>query len=345
MRSRAWIGALGLVVAALLVAGPACGRRAYHPASGPRVDESRDDRARLRPAGQSGWAAVAPPNTGFACEMPFAPRVNGEAGIDDDGARYQSVTARLDAPHGTFGVFIVQWEGGVVGDPLERAQRLADTIVERAEATDRRSARVAMPGFYAREDTGRVANGGFFALRQFIGRERLYVAAVAVDSTPAALRSAEYFMQSIALDREDAMLPLGDSTEPVATYLPDVDFAAVIPPIGARRSARVELDDETVDAVAFESPHPGGLYRVMVFGFAGAAPERALERVATHLSLGAPGAYLHASGFPGRGYAPPRDEEARAFLTGRRVYVLQVVGAASLDAARTAAFFDSFRIL
>lgn len=277
--------------------------------------------------------------------MPSTPRIETSSGYDDDGAAYQSVRVRADSPYGVFGMFVTQWEGGVVGDPLVIARELAESILERTDTPDRRATRVAIPGFYAREDIGHAANGSFFALRQFFGRDRIYVAVASVRSDPTGLRAAEEFMRSIALDRRDALLPFGDSTQPVPLYLPDVDFAVHMPPLASRRSSAIEVDGAPVDASMFESRHASGVYRVTVVSFPDHVPEQALEHVATTLSLGAADRYIDASGYPGRTFQPTGDRAARAFATPNRVYVLEIIGASGLAQAARDDFFGSFRIL
>jgi hypothetical protein len=292
-----------------------------------------------------GWFDVRPPDAGFACRMPGLPRIQTLSGHDEDGAGYQTVRARASLPYGTFGMFVTEWEGGFVGDPLTHSRELARSIVEHLETPDHRAARVRIPGFYAREDIGHTPDGGFFAMRQFVGRDRIYVAITAVRDDAVGLRAAEQFMQSIALDRRDALLPYGESTAPVPLYLPDVDFAVNMPPIASRRSSEVEVDGVTTKAWVFESNHPDGHFRVTVLRFPEGPPEGALEHVAEALSLGRADRHVHASGYPGMTYAAAPDRRVRAFVTSIRVYVLEVAGADALGSRATDAFFDSFRIL
>ena len=296
-------------------------------------------------AGPAGWFPVRQPNAGFACRMPAAARVESNSGYAEDGASYQSMQVYAEAPFGRFAVFVTQWQGGVVGDPLEIARHLADSILEHTETPDRHANRVSIPGFYAREDTGHAANGTFFAFRQFFGRDRIYVAVASVRDDRMGLRAAEQFMQSISLDRHDALLPYGDSSAPVPIYLPDADFAVDMPPLASRRSAEITVDGETESTWVFESRHPSGVCRVTVVPFRSRVPEGALDSVAEALSLGAPGRYLSASGYPGRAYTPEGDRRARAFETTSRVYVLELTGVGALGDAAADAFFDSFRIL
>ncbi|MCA9609078.1 MAG: hypothetical protein KC619_25930 [Myxococcales bacterium] len=322
-----------------------CRTRVSYASSAPRSLSNGYSAATVPSPPIAGWFAARPPNTGFSIDLPGPPETVAETGYDEDGASFQSVSLRTSTPYGQFGAIVTQWEGGVVGDPLEASRRLADRIVEITESNDRRARRVSIPGFYAREDIGHTADGGFFALRQFVGRERLYVAVATVANDPTGLSAAEHFMQSIQLDRQDAMLPEGESTQPVPLYLPDVDFAADMPPLSARRSAEVELGDDTVDSVVFESRHPGGLYRVTVLQPRGRMPEDVLGLAAATLGFGTADAYVHASGFPGRSFRLTDDVRTQAYLTAQRVYVVQVTGVTSLGAAAVDAFFDSFRIL
>lgn len=330
------LGALGVL---------GCRTRVRYQSSAPRSLSSGSTSAYVPRPPTNGWFAARPPNTGFAIELPGAPETIAETGYDEDGASFQSVSLRTATPYGQFGAIVTQWEGGVVGDPLEASRRLADRIVEITESSDRRARRVSIPGFYAREDIGHTSDGAFFALRQFVGRERLYVAVATVANHPTGLSAAEHFMQSIELDRRDAMLPEGGSTQPVPLYLPDVDFAADMPPLSDRRSAEVELGDDAVDSVVFESRHPGGLYRVTVLQPRGRMPEDVLALAASTLGFGTPDAYVHASGYPGRSFRLTDEVRTQAYLTGQRVYVVQVTGVSSLGQPAVDAFFDSFRIL
>ncbi len=327
------------IVAALAFVG--CRTRVQFPADTMRVPV-----AGAAAAGPVGWADVRQPAAGFACQMPAIPQVEAVSGIAEDGASYETLRARASAPFGSFAMIVTQWEGGVVGDPLTIGRELAETVLELAETSDARARRVTMPGFYAREDTGLSPDGAFFAMRQFFGRDRIYVAIASVRRDPMGLRAAEQFMESIALDRRDAILPVGEEVEPVPIYLPDVDFSVTMPPLAARRAIQIDIEGAADEAWSFESRHAGGgVYRVTVIVFEDGAPEDALEHTATSLSLGSAAEYVHASGFPGRTYEPSDGHEVRAFVTAHRVYVLEVTAAGALGADAADAFFGSFRIL
>ena len=330
------------IVIVTSLASTGCRTRVQYPSAPMQV-------ATIGPVGAQGpvgWADVRQPEAGFACQMPAIPRIETDSGSAEDGATFQTIRVRATAPYGTFGVVATQWEGGVVGDPLSTSRGLVEHVLELTDLPDHRARRVSMPGFYAREDTGRLADGTFFALRQFFGRERIYVAVVTVQSDPTGLRAAEQFMQSIALDRRDALLPMGDGVVPVPLYLPDVDFSVSMPPLASRRAAPIDIEDAGSEAWIFESRHAQrGFYRVTVVEFADGAPDDALDRIAGAFSLGAPGRYVHTSGFPGCTYDPGAGRSVRAFVTASRVYVLEITAADALGADATAAFFDSFRIL
>jgi len=334
------------VLLALAIAITGCARRnayyASNPASGYRAAPPSGSTPRPNPAG---WTSVRPPNVGFRCQMPAPPQQEGETGTDLDGATFQTFRTRATTPLGRFVVIVTHFEGGVVGDSIARARALADHIVELTETDDHRSARISIAGFYGREDRGHTSDGAFFAVRQFVGRNRIYVAVALTDPRPAGLRAAEQFMGSIELDRRDAMLPFGDSPRPVPMYLPDVDFAVTMPPLDERRTVALELANRTADAHVFVSRHPHGAYRVTVVELGGGDAEGVLQSVAGALSLGEPSGYVHASGFPGRSYAGPEGSLARAFVTEGRVYVQQLTGADALGASPAETFFTSFRIL
>jgi hypothetical protein len=333
--ARAALGcALSVACVAMAVAG--CGRQ--------RVEYGRSwGRQSAPPSEAYGWTTVQPPGAGFACRMPGRPEMSGGVGRSEDGSGYQSLRSRVTLPYGTFGVIVTSFEGGVVGDPLALARGLADRITQIGELTDRRARRLNMPGFFGREDVGHV-DGGFVALRQFVGRDRLYVAVATVRNDPTGLHAAELFMDSIHVDRADALLPFGDSSGLVGLYMPEADFAVRMPPLTAQETRQLEIDGATVDAQVFESRHAGVTYRVSVVEFPDGAPDEALDEVASRLNLGQVAATAHASGFPGRAYRPADRGRTRAFVTEHRVYVLEarVTGQVPGDVAT---FLESFRIL
>lgn len=296
-------------------------------------------------ATRSGWWEVRPPNMGFACGMPAPTQIEGGVGVAEDGARYERALARVTVEYGTFTIVVNEWEGGFVGDPLAAARDLAGVVMDTPDLTGRRTQRLDIAGFYAREDVGRTQEGVFVALRQFVGRERLYVAVAAVVDDPHGLRAAENFMSSIELDQADALLPFGSSAALIPLYMPEEDFAVRMPPLTLRTTSQANVEGEAVDVHVFESMRPGVVYRVSVVDFRHEAPQDALAAVARQLSLGEVGAPIHASGFPGFIYGgATRGTTTRAFLTRRRVYALQVIASGG-PPTEQASFIDSFRIL
>lgn len=303
-----------------------------------------------QPSGGWAWAEVRPAQTGFACRMPAQPRYNHRVGRDPDGAFYRTINARTQVPYGSFAVIVTEWEGGLVGDPLEAAASAANDIFSRERLGRRRSQTLDVPGFYGREDTGVAPNGLFVALRQFVGRNRIYVAVAIVQSAPAPLSTAESFMSSIRLDAGDALLPTGRGTEPTPLFLPETDFAVRMPPVTARRTEDVSFADRTITSHSFFSDAGATRFRVRVFeiGNSNMEPEMG-ARLARQLELGDPGAPVSASGFPGTSFrrrTGAADVYARVFVTAGRIYVLEVA-TRSDDPQSTVVrnFFDSFRIL
>jgi hypothetical protein len=344
---RAILGAT-LLAGALVLLTPGCRSRVqYHPSGGPALAG-----AQLQPPGETapdGWAEVSPPGTGLACHMPGLARYDQRVGRESDGAFYRTVSARAEVPYGSFGVIVTEWEGGLVGDPLETARDVADNLFSQQQLDQRRSQRLDMAGFYAREDTGLAPNGVFVALRQFVGSHRIYVAMAIVANAPAPLRMAESFMSSVRLGLNDALLPVGQGEEAHALFLPETDFAVRMPPLTSRRTADLDLGERSAVAHTFVSQVPNARLRVRVIDLPRGEDLGDLEEIAAHLGLGDAGSPVSASGFPGASFSRTSGDtavEGRIFQTASRVYVLEAASPTSgapTQLIRT--FFDSFRIL
>lgn len=336
---------LRLLCASTLVLSLAsgCARRAryeYRPQTGPQV------------AGQRGWAwpEVNPPGLGIACRMPAAPRYEQRVGREDDGAFYRSISARSTVPYGTFGVIVTEWEGGIVGDPLESAHELANEVFSEQQLTQRRSQRLDIAGFYGREDTGLGPNGVFVALRQFVGARRIYIAFAIVAHQPGPLSTAESFMSSVRLDVGDAILPVGgESTVASAIFVPETDFAARMPPISSRRTEDLAVGDRTLVTHSFVSETPQARLRVRVIDLPDRVDAELVQEVTETLGLGEQGPPVSASGFPGTTFARTSGSvaiEGRMFITASRIYVIEAARPSAQPAADIIReFLDSFRIL
>lgn len=341
MRLRALTVVAFLVMASSVTTSCARPRRAeYQPGTGPHV------------AGQQGWAwpEVSPPGMGISCRMPAAPRHEQRTGREDDGAFYRTTTARAEVPYGSFGIIVTEWEGGLVGDPLEAASEIADNIFTEQQLTQRRSERLDIPGYYGREDTGIARNGVFVALRQFVGKRRIYVAVAIVTHAAGPLGTAETFMSSVRLDADDTLLPLtGSSTALLPIYMPETNFAVRMPPLASRQTEDLELEGRTVVTHSFATEVPNARLRVRVVDLARGVDEETLEQLTQVLGLGEETGPTSASGFPGIVYTRSTASvsiESRLFITASRVYVLEVAQPASQPSSAIAReFFESFRIL
>jgi hypothetical protein len=352
MNLARWSAAFA-VIALLATVSAGCGpRRVQYGRPGTVVVNPRGVVvSSAQPQRGAGWAwqEVRPPTTGLACRMPVQPRFQQRVGRERDGVFYRRVDARAEVPFGNFAVLVTEWEGGIVGDALEAAASLADEIFEREGLGQRRSTRLDVPGFYGREDTGVAQNGAFVALRQFVGRSRIYVAVSIVRSDRGGLGMAEQFMGSIRLDGADAILPMGRGGAPLPLFLPETDFAVRMPPVTSRRTEDVTIGEDTVVSHVFFADAGQTRYRVRVFDLSHALESDFPTRLAEHLQLGVAGAAVSTSGFPGRVYQRTVETvtiESRLFVTGSRIYIIEVAapsGRADDDATRT--FFDSFRIL
>ncbi|HJL17440.1 MAG TPA: hypothetical protein RMH99_17355, partial [Sandaracinaceae bacterium LLY-WYZ-13_1] len=238
----------------------------------------------------------------------------------------------------------------LVGDPLEAASGVADSVFETQELSQRRSTRLDIPGFYGREDVGVAPNGAFVALRQFVGRSRVYVAMAVVANARRPLGAAEHFMGSIELDESDAILPFGAPGELEAIYLPEADFTVRMPALTHRRTVDVRVGEHTRSAWVFESRGDDVRYRVRVIAFPEGVPPGSLAEVREGLSLGDGRGPVHASGFGGRAFTRSSDStrvDARAYVTAHRVYVVEAARRRGDRAhrAEVTEFFSSFRIL
>lgn len=287
--------------------------------------------------------------TGVTCRFPAQPRFEQHVGREDDGAFYRTRSARAQVPYGTFGVTVTEWEGGLVGDPLEAAADVADDIFSTQQLRDRHSQRLDIPGFYGREDTGLAPNGVFVALRQFVGQARIYVAIAVVANAPGPLSTAESFMGSIRLDTRDALLAVGRGATPTPVFMPETDFAVSMPPLSTRRSEDLQVGDRTLPMHSFVSDGPGVRLRVRVIDVRGGIEPELVGQIVERLSLGQPGGPVSASGFPGTTYERANGGtiiQARMFVTAARVYVLEAASPTSQSISPVIrGFFHSFRIL
>lgn len=339
---------LFLLATALAVAGatPGCRTRVPYGTSNALTRDS------------VGWHSVAPAEGGVRVQMPVYPSERTGTDQDEDGARRVTTFVHGEARFGYFGLFIARWEGGLVGDPLPRVGELASEIFQRVQIRRESSRRLAVDGFYAREDVGTDGRGAFVALRQFVGDDRVIMAVAVVQRTPDQLRIAEHFMQSIELDGAHALFPVAGARradgEWTPVYLPEADFGITLPTAPVIREQEVTLAGHRATSQTFQSEDGWGIYRVRVVAFGGdPTPDGAFEALRQALQADHEVRPVHAGGFPGRVFT--RDEGAnrrwiRIYQTVGRLYVVEAVGprASIRDRSvghRLLAYFQSFRIL
>lgn len=291
------------------------------------------------------WVRVTPPGTGIAAEMPGQPNIVQERGVEDDGTGVILTSVRSEMLAAHFGLIVAEFEGGMVGDPIELARTFAEGMIGQLDLDATRAERLDVPGFYARQDVATHREGVVIGIRQFVGARRVYVAIAAVPAMPEAAHVADHFLSSIELDPGDRLYAA--ATEEIAAwsivYNPGDDFAVEMPAVAEVRTSTLRLPAGEVHQRSFEARGPDGRYLVRVIGFGDRSPDGSLDEVATALGLGEASGPVQASGFPGRAHRRSRPDggtiESRIFRTAGRVYVLETT-----DGAATR-FFDSFRIL
>lgn len=289
--------------------------------------------------------------------MPVPPRVERGGGQDEDGARRRTTTVVADARYGYFSVFIAEWEGGIVGNPLPVIAESAAEIFARAELQRDRSERIEVEGYYAREDTGTDPHGAFVAMRQFVGGDRVVVAVAIVPRRPELLRVAEEFMGSITLDPANALFPTQGSRHVDGSwtplYMPEADFGVSMPSSPTAREEEIVLQGHRRAIHTFESRDSWGSYRVRVVTFGNDVPDGAYEELRGRLRFDREVRPVQASGFPGRVYTTDTGNTrswARMFQTSGRIYVVEALGPRSSVRDRRVGqmllrYFNSFRVL
>ena len=307
--------------------------------------------------GRVGWTTIAPSGSGVSVAFPAQPRIGTGRGQDDDGAPTTTWEIEARAPFGFFGMFVVAWEGGIVGDPLPGTTSLARSVFDRGELHLERSQRIAVEGFFGREDIGSNEQGAFVALRQFVGSDRAVMAvAVVPRNSRDALAVAERFMGSIVLDRRAALFPTGGARRAggrwTPLYVPESDFGIRMPAAPDVRERRMRIGGAEAVVSTFGSRDEWGTYRVRVIDFPSQVPDGAFEEVCQRLHLTNDVRPVESAGFPGRVYTGDgggRRTWARVFRTSGRIYVVQATGPRSGNSrARSSIlhrFFESFRIL
>lgn len=293
------------------------------------------------PAG-TGWTRARTERGGFSIRMPRRPSVARGEGYAEDGARYEVTSLRLTTPLGLYAALAIEWEGGVVGDALESSRQLALRVFDSTEMARRSAERLRVPGYYAREDVGQMADGTYVALRQYVGRRRVYVVLAAVRGTEASVAVARTFVESMELEDDDAILPLGGDGAPVALYMPESDFAVTMPPLTMMRLEQVDVAERSAEVAIYESQRAGTLLRIRVVAFDRGRPDGAVDAVASAFDLGESAGFVSCSGFPGRRFTGRDGKTSLVFATAGRVYVLTAL---SSQTASFDGFFDSFRIL
>ena len=304
-----------------------------------------------------GWNDVSPPGSGVRFRIPGMPRVTHGSGQEEDGARRRTTTVLADARFGYFAVFVAEWEGGIVGDPLPAMARLSGDIFRETELRRERSRRLSVDGFYAREDIGTDARGAFVALREFVGGDRVVLAIAIVPRSPDMLRMAEVFMGSITLDDANALFPTNGRRHADGSWLPifvpEADFAVTMPSAPSVREREIPIAGEARLVRSFESSDGWGRYRVQVIGFEDHVPDEAFAEVVRELALLTEVRPVEASGFPGRVYTSDVGGTrtlARVYQTMGRIYVVEAIGPRAAIRGpgvqhNLLSYFDSFRIL
>jgi hypothetical protein len=334
-----------MIAFSVLVFLPACGRRAQYGTSRPLT------------AYTVGWSDVAPPGAGVRFRIPGAARMTRGSGQEEDGARRRTTTVVTDARLGYFAVFVAEWEGGIVGDPLPAMAQLSEGIFRETELRRERSRRLSIDGFYAREDLGTDGRGSFVALREFVGGDRVVLAIAIVRRSPDMLRVAETFMSSITLDDANALFPTNGRRHTdgswLPVYVPEAEFAITMPSAPSLREQEIPIAGSPRLVRSFESRDAWGRYRVHVISFEDQVPDAAFREVVRQLQLVTEVRSVEASGFPGRVYTSDVGDTrtmARVYQTMGRIYVVEAMGSHAAirgrDVQRTLlSYFDSFRIL
>jgi len=347
-----------LASAALAIALGGC-RRRVSPGGYPTYG-GRPGYAPQQPAPSMGWSRVSPDVGGVSIEVPSRqPARQSHTERAEDGARRYVSSVSVENRAGLFGLLVVRWEGGIVGDPLPAASELARSIFERAEIPRDSSRRVTRNGFYGREDTGSNDGGAFVRLQQFIGSDRvvLAVAIIARDSPPAQ-QMAERFLGSLQLDPRHALFAAPGTQRSdggwTPLYIPESDFGIRMPAAPSVQEQELRIAARPVTVSMFQSTDDWGTYLVRVITFPqGGVPDEAFEEVRRRLNLQDRVRFVQSSGYPGWVYTTDADGRrtlARVFLTGSRIYVVTAQGPMQglrqrPIQRRILSYFDSFRIL
>lgn len=304
-------------------------------------------------AGNQGWVRLSPPGSGLTCTMPGQPRMERRQDQDDDGTAVTVTAMQTRFPRGLFQVHVLHYEHGITGDPLEIVREIALGVLDLPDLHLEHSVRLDLPGYYAREDVVTHPQGAYIGMRQLFGRQRIYVAVVAVPRDQMAMRDAQQFLSSVQVDGNDALYPVAgagvdNAFHPI--YMPQDDFAVHMPPIARVQSEEVIIDSVHAQHQLFEAERGGVTYRVRIVGFRDEnIPENALEQVATRFGLGSATGPAQASGFPGvQTELSGNQGEAitsRLFRTATRIYVLETRFAGGNPPADVEDFFSSLRIL
>ena len=346
------------VLCALMVCLPACRRRVV------RVGAGGWGRLAVtvgaggsRPTSSLRWVPTSPPGTGVTVQMPTVPRVVAHTERATDGAARYETMVSAELPAGYFAVFVMQWEAGIVGDPLRSVAESATTLFERADLNRERSRRLSVDGYYGREDVGTNEQGAHVVLRQFVGHDRVVVALAVVNQNAQAVQIATRFLDSIGLARANALFPARGTRQEsgawTALYMPEADFAIAMPTSPTIAEAQVRVDGRNWPVHSFQSRDDWGTYQVKVVDFGDRLPDNAYEELRQQFRFGRDVRPVHVSGFPGRVFVTDiggRRTWARMYQTSGRLYVVEATGErrSIRDQAvgRTLMrYFDSFRIL
>ena len=310
------------------------------------------------PRTANGWNQVSPVDSGVTVRMPGRPTYRNHVSQSHDGAREYSSSVLANSRMGIFGVLVVHWEGGIVGDPLPATRENARRIFEQGEIRAQDSRRLAVAGFYGREDIGVNQQGVQIVLRQYVGSDRVVLVYSAVRGVPQQRsRIAAMFQESVTLDPQYALFASAGTGRSdgqwTPLYIPESAFGVQMPVAPAVREQEMTIASTDVDVTSFESRDSWGRYAVRVVTFPDVVPGGAFEEVRGRLHLVDRIRSAESSGYPGAVYTTDRGPErtwARIFRTDGRIYVVQARGpraaASAADGqARLRNFFNSFRIL
>jgi hypothetical protein len=317
-----------------------------------------------RPAfGGSRWHPVEVASARFRVLMPIRAEVKTERQRAEDGTPMRIHSAQIEDGRMMLSFVVTDIDRGLVGDPVDLLNGMTRRFLAEVNRFNVISSNeITHQGLIGMEMRSREPEEGLeLFTRHLVGRRRTFtlIAAVRASSVRGAEAMVDYYLRSLTVSPDEAIVPQGTGAMGSAwAYVTPArdDFSVRLPGAPRVSDVTLELDGESIDGREYRVAVADGSvsFVARVYRFERSMPSRLLEKVEA-LAVGSGRSVRERSDVQRQGYAGSRivfargdaAEHATYFQTMSRLYEFTMTNPTSREeelAAARRAFYRSIRI-